>query len=97
MKSSHFIQLTALLGDLSHKIFVYESTQSFNSSVTCLFANSFQAFYLLEFESWLVPDSQVSNHTLGTLFEFQYQVNTSFRYWYSTRYQSYLPCLTLLL
>lgn len=92
MHLSHFFQLTALLGDLSHKTFVYERTQLFDSRVTCLLSNSAQAGFLVHHAPWLLPGFPASNHTLGSLFEFEFQVNVTFRHLYSQFYSELLPC-----
>jgi len=80
----HAIQFAAIIGDLHHKEVVYKRFMSFESNVTCLFANCEQAHFLRVFTPSLIPPGNWNNHSLGTFFEFYFQSNISFEFTYLT-------------
>jgi hypothetical protein len=77
------IKFVAILGDLLHKQDLYIGTQTYEVSTTCHFANCEQAGYLINFHPQLIPSGpRLNNHSLGTIFEYQYYTNLTFRFAY---------------
>ncbi|QYU59135.1 hypothetical protein [Sclerotinia sclerotiorum deltaflexivirus 3S2] len=79
-------KVTAFLGDISHKQHVVEHFQQIGELVNSYFSNSHQAWYVQTYHPELVPDSRVgqrpSIHTIGTIFEHNFQTDTQFRFEY---------------
>jgi len=100
----HSYQFAAILGDLEHKRDVYLAVHDFGQVPEQYFTNSHQARWLRSFRSDLVPPpaspgQPPSDHTLGTVFEFHYYSDISFRLLYLSTFQSFecqpLPLETL--
>jgi molybdopterin-guanine dinucleotide biosynthesis protein A len=79
-------KVTAYLGDISHKKHVVEHFQQIGELVNSYFSNSHQAWYVQTYHPELVPDSRAgqrpSIHTIGTIFEHNFQTDTQFRFEY---------------
>lgn len=81
------VQLTSILGDLKHKEDVYLELQDFGPHIEAYFSNESQAQFLRRHYPELVPPpaspgQPPSDHTLGTIFEFHYYTELSFRLFY---------------
>jgi len=86
-------QFTALLGDLQHKQDVYLLFADFGPHIDRYFSNSSQASFLRSYFPELVPEpsqpGQIpSDHTLGSVFEFNYYTSLPFRFKYLEVLQS---------
>lgn len=81
------VQFTAILGDLKHKEDVYVYFQAFGPEVERYLSNSSQANFVRKVYPDLVPvpsslDQPPSDHTLGTIFEYHYYSDITFRFRY---------------
>nr|QYF50158.1 MAG: hypothetical protein [Guangxi alphaflexi-like virus] len=72
-------QFSAILGDLEHKLDVYDLFKTFGPSVDHFFSNASQAKYLQIQKPELIPRPGLSDHTLGTIFEDHYHSDIVFR------------------
>lgn len=80
-------RMTAIFGDLQHKLDLYTRYQAYGPAVEAFFTNQHQACFLREhFPSLVPPPAQPgqppSDHTLGTVFEFHYHSDLDFRFTY---------------
>lgn len=77
-------QFSSILGDLQHKQDVYLSFLDYGKVPEAYLTNEHQAYFLTSRFPELVPPpaspgQPPSDHTLGTVFEFHYYSNLSFR------------------
>lgn len=78
-------RLTAVLGDLEHKAEVYTSFGSASLDIVLnLITNREQANYIRERYPELIPAdlSDANDHTIGTIFEYNYKTSITFVYHY---------------
>jgi len=76
---THLVQFTALLGDLQHRSDVHIHYQDFGPRYVDFFSNLAQAKYVIHNHPELVCDIHWSTHSLGTVFEYYYYTDLSFR------------------
>jgi hypothetical protein len=81
-------RLVAYLGDVGHKRFIVEHFCALGNSVQTYFDNKHQAWFIVNHHPELVPPNNQpgfppSIHTLGTIFEYNYELSPVFRRSYS--------------
>jgi len=83
--ADHEVQFVAVLGDLTHKLDVYNIVGAFDRSAEKYFENHHQAQYLRNYEPGHIPSGQSSDKSLGTAFEFAYYREPTFQFNYLRR------------
>lgn len=78
------VQFSAIKGDLRHKTDVYALFNTFGPSIDRYFSNKSQADYLRAHRPDLIPSPELNDHSLGTIFEDNYERDIAFRACYIT-------------
>jgi len=86
----HTLLLTAILGDLAHKSDLYLRFGTYGPTVECYFTNLHQAQFLRQHYPEAITHPGSSVHTLGTLFEYHYYSNLTFKLSYLNHHLT--PC-----
>jgi hypothetical protein len=91
-QKDRLLQFQAILGDLEHKLSVYNYFSDFSPEIALLFDNRFQAAYIQDLYPSLLPPGAPNAHHVGTVFEAHYSAadrvfSSAFVYWLSRTFQ----------